>query len=156
MKKQNDYIYIEKNDEFINLEGLEIKVPIYVKKALKRYRLNVSNLTLERQCFKCLKWLAVANVQNDDFIIISDSRVRYLSDKSGFDCRCDTCSNPNTSKSFTSNKNGEEEIINISIAKDIKKYYKAMSFINDTALKECITIALREYMDKNPIDSIKL
>lgn len=154
MKKQNDYIYLEKNDETINLGDLEITIPIYVKKAFKRFRININNLTLERQCFKCYKWFQVANYQNEEFIPIDISKLRFIGDKSGFDCRCESCYD--TKPLPPPEPPTDEDILNVAIAKDIKKYYKAMSFINDTTLKECITVALREYMDKNPIDSIKL
>lgn len=158
-------IIIPKNlkhtEEHFKYESYNIKLPSYVRSSIKRYRFIQKNtkLYLQRQCIDCNNFFTVQIFDKDVFVNIQESEIEFTGEKTGFKSRCKTCNfdhqnnkdlkTTNVIKNITRTNDAEVQL-NMTIDKELKKYFQILALQNDISLKVQIINALEFYKKHLP------
>lgn len=143
MTNVKNFTLFKKDATTFQYNNLTISVPMFITRSASKYRYDVKNNTLERQCSLCKKWFTAGSIIDNE-LLLNDDNFRIIGPKSGLDNKCKLCTTP-----LTISKNGHSTQIvplHLQISKDIKDYYRFMAFKNEISLKDSIEIALTEYM----------
>lgn len=157
MRKQENYIFYDKEDDKISINDIDIPKPVYFNKANKNFRLNILNNTIEKYCKKCCKWYVVLTFDiNSTSFNVDSTNYHYFSENSGFMASCRSCTSNNKSTSIinstaSSTTKTVTRTLNINIPKDIKKYLNDVAFENDESITNLTIRILEEYKANNPI-----
>lgn len=147
-----------KHKEYFNYANYNIKLPNYIKASISKYRFTLSDgLYLQRQCADCKNFFTVQIYENDNFTNIENCEIKYIGEKTGFNCRCIRCDSENKEnkkdlilplkdKEFVTNSCNQVQL-NLLIDKNLKKEFQLLALRNDTTLKVQIITALYFYRD---------
>lgn len=91
MSEKEQYMTFSKNNTTVILpNGEKIIMPKYIENALKTYRFNFADLTLEKKCHVCKNWFKVLQVVDNELKDIHSENEYHLV-KSGFGSYCQGC-----------------------------------------------------------------
>jgi len=83
-KFRKDQLYL------VDKDGKQIKVPPYVSNAISRYRYDIDEMILEKQCYKCKEWYKVEKLENRVWKDVHDEQEYHHVD-SGYGSYCKKC-----------------------------------------------------------------
>jgi hypothetical protein len=154
MDKKQTFQIFKKNHLFIiTIDNEKIQAPDFVIKSISTYRFDDEKLELQKSCYMCRKWFAVAKLEDKKWKDIHDEKKIHLV-PSGYGAYCLSCAKIKDNK-LDNNKQRKEskgDKYSIVLLDRHKKYIKIRATAEDKTITKVLEEILEEQIERNPIE----
>lgn len=152
VKFSKDFMYVETGDRN------KVNIPDFINKAFNRYRWNIKNKTIEKQCYTCKEWFTVLKLVDKKLIDIHDeNEIHLIKGVSGFSTRCITCEKNNRNKKVEISgeiERAKNEKQSVYFKAEYKEYLNKAAILRGISIADILNKIIEREMKEYPLEKL--